>query len=77
MNYVFFCKIAQAFKDIFYDRNGSFLIEGALLLDLAVQTAIVTQFGYDIAVMIAHQNFIAPQNIGMIQALQDFNFRVQ
>jgi hypothetical protein len=75
MDYIFLCEIIQSFEDILDDGFGLVFIEVSLFPQPGLEVALVAEFGDDIAVSVAGEDFIAFEHIGVIELFEYVNLR--
>ena len=59
-------EVEEALVDVRDDALEAGAIEGAGLLDLSLQVALIAELGDDVAVAVAGENFQAPQDVGVV-----------
>ena len=75
MHYVILGEVVQAPEYVFYIFLGLLLLQVFFIPEFALKISFVAQFGDDIAVSIAGKHLVAPEYIGMVELLQDFDLR--
>lgn len=75
MHYVILSEVIQALEDIFYIFLCLLFLQIFFIPQFALKISFIAQFGDDIAISITGKHLVAPEDIGVVELLQDFYLR--